>query len=155
MYIHTHREREREREREKWNISTTGRSSASFCCLPYKHEEDPLTFVVRTTRLFIDSEYRWGSPVIMFLLLLVVAFGLAGVAEPYQTVYISRHCARSTPMQIYGGIDDFPFLSNFSNASFPPWGEPAYDCKYNCWRCPPCWCDGRVRCCEFKFSFAN
>ena len=59
-----------------------------------------------------------------------VAFVLANVwlAAGYETVYVSRHCARSTPTTVYGGPSDYQYMDNFSSSPFPSWGVDTYLC---------------------------
>ena len=59
---------------------------------------------------------------------LAVAWSCPWEVRAFETVYISRHCARATPMLIDAGPTDFPYLDNYSKIPFPAWGVPAYDC---------------------------
>ena len=52
----------------------------------------------------------------------------AWLAAGYETVYVSRHCARSTPMTVYGGPSDYQYMDNFSSIPFPSWGVDTYLC---------------------------
>ena len=58
-------------------------------------------------------------------LMLANAWLAAGLCE---TVYVSRHCARSTPMTVYGGPSDYQYMDNFSSIPFPSWGVDTYLC---------------------------
>lgn len=64
----------------------------------------------------------------MYHISIVVLFTLLPTIKSYETVYLTRHCVRSTPMSVYGGTSEYPSLNNYSASPLPDWGVPTYHC---------------------------
>ena len=45
-----------------------------------------------------------------------------------KSVFVFRHCVRSTPTSAYSGIADFDDFQNFTNKTFPKWPVEVYQC---------------------------
>jgi len=51
-----------------------------------------------------------------------------GAAGNDKTVFVFRHCLRSTPTGAYSGLRKYPNFDNYSSHTFPSWPVPVYQC---------------------------